>query len=310
MNSLKPFLVACAPMVFVLLWSTGFIGAAMSMPYSEPFTFLGLRFLLTLALLLGLALILKARLIMGPRQMGHVGVVGILVHGIYLGGVFFAVERGMPAALSALIVGLQPLITAAMAGPLLGETVTRRQVAGLLLGLLGVALVLGVKLAPAGAATLFEGFDIWAVLACVAALLGITFGLVYQKRFCGRVDLVGGAVVQYAVAALACGAVALLFEDNRIAWTGEFIFALAWLVLVLSIGAVSLLMLLVRWGEAARTASLFYLVPPATAVTAYLLFGDRLTLVQLLGMALAAAGVALVVARQGPAGNAAVRAKT
>jgi drug/metabolite transporter (DMT)-like permease len=131
--------------------------------------------------------------------------------------------------------------------------------------------------------------------------VGITFGLVYQKRFCGLVELVSGAVVQYAVAGVVTGLIALVFEANRVVWSGEFIFALAWLGLVLSVGAVTLLMLLVRWGEAARTASLFYLVPPATAITAYFLFGDKLTVLQLCGMALAAVGVALVVVRRRPA---------
>jgi drug/metabolite transporter (DMT)-like permease len=288
------FATRVAPAVFVGLWSTGFIGAKLGLPHAEPLTFLGLRFVLVVAIMAPLALALGARW-PDPRTAGHVAVVGLLIHGVYLGGVFVAISLGMSAGLAALIVSLQPLLTAALAGPLLGEAVTRRQVAGLVLGIVGVVLVLSGKLSPAGSGSPFAGFGFDAVAAAVAALVAITVGVVYQKRFCQNVDLRAGSAIQYAAAGLAVGAAALLLEDNAIRWAPEFVFALGWLVLVLSVGAVSLLMLLIRLGEAARVASLFYLVPPVTAVFAFLLFDERLGPVALAGMAVAVLGVALVV---------------
>lgn len=299
-TSLKALLAALAPAVFVLLWATGFIGAKLGLPYAEPGTFLALRFVIVVLLLAPLLLVLPGQRLGGWRQVGHVAVVGALMHGVYLGGVFAAIGRGMPAGLSALIVALQPLLTAALVGPLLGERVRPRQLLGLLLGLVGVGLVLSGKLAVgegAGVGHLFRGFGLDALAFNVAALLGITTATVYQKRFAQHVPLLGGAVVQYLAAAAVVGLPALLFESNRIVWSGQFVFALGYLVLVLSLGAVSLLMLLIRWGEAARTASLFYLVPPVTAVIAFLLFDERLGPVALAGMAVTVLGVALVVVR-------------
>ncbi|MGH6948282.1 MAG: DMT family transporter [Kiloniellales bacterium] len=282
-----------APGLFVVLWSSGFIGARLGLPYAEPFTFLALRFAIASALMLALALLLRARLTT-LKEAGHVAVVGLLVHAVYLGAAFFAMGRGLPAGLTALIVCLQPLLTAALVGPLLGESVTRRQVVGLVLGLAGVALALSEKFAPGGA-RLFQGFDLWAPLASFIAMIGMTFGLIYQKRHCANVDLMSGAAVQYLAACAAMLPLVLLFEGAGIQWSGEFLFALGWLVLVLSVGAVSLLMVLVRRGAAAKTASLFYLVPPVTAVMAFFLFDERLGWTALAGLALAAFGVALAI---------------
>ena len=299
-SSLKSLLAALAPAVFVVLWATGFIGAKLGLPYAEAGTFLALRFGIVVLLLAPLLLLLPDQRIAGWRAAGHVAVVGALMHGVYLGGVFEAIGRGMPAGLSSLIVSLQPLLTAAVVGPLLGERVRPRQVLGLLLGLVGVGLVLSGKLAAgdeAGGGHLFLGFGLDALAFNIAALLGITSATVYQKRFAQHVPLIGGAVVQYCAAAVVVGLPALLFESNRVIWSGPFVFAIGWLVLVLSIGAVSLLMLLIRWGEAAKTASLFYLVPPVTAVIAFLLFDERLGPLALAGMAVTVLGVALVVVR-------------
>ncbi len=299
----RPFALASklAPAVFVCLWATGFIGAKLGLPHAEPLTFLALRFALVVAIMVPAALLLGATW-PTPRTAGHVAVVGLLIHGVYLGGVFVAISLGMSAGLSALIVSLQPLLTAAVVGPLLGERVTRRQLAGLVLGLAGVALVLSGKLAPAGAGTLFAGFGLDAVVCVLAALLAITCGVVYQKRFCADVDLRAGAAIQYAAAGAATALLALLFERNEVVWDPEFLFALGWLVLVLSVGAVTLLMVLIRLGEAARVASLFYLVPPVTALVAFFLFDERLTPVALAGMGVAVLGVALVVTeRKAPA---------
>jgi drug/metabolite transporter (DMT)-like permease len=208
------------------------------------------------------------------------------MHGVFLGGVFIGISLGVEAGVSALIVGVQPLLTAALAGAILRERVTLRQWAGLSLGLLGVALVLARKLGGGSG-------DVLGSLACVAALFGITAGTLYQKRYCSGMDLRTGNVVQFVAAAAATLPLALLFEGLHIEWTGEFVFALVWLVFVLSIGAVSLLYVLIRRGAAAQVASLFFLVPPCTALIAWPLFGEKLGPVALIGMVLTGVGVAL-----------------
>ncbi|ABC20941.1 DMT family transporter [Rhodospirillum rubrum] len=284
-----------APAVFVLLWSTGFIGARLVLPHAEPLTVLCLRFAATVALLGPLCLVLKARWPTSPHQLLHVAVAGILVHALYLGGVFAAISLGMPAGLTALVVGIQPLLTAALAGPVLGEKTTARQGLGLVLGLAGVAAVLGDKLAPQ-AGTLFDGFGAAAMICALAALCGITFGTLYQKRFCQGVDLTSGSLIQFIVSGVVLLPFAYTFETMRVDWTAEFIFGLAWLVVGLSVGAVTLLLAMIRHGAAGRVASLFYLVPPTTALMAWGLFDERLGPLALAGMAVTVAGVALVVA--------------
>ncbi|MBL8838066.1 MAG: DMT family transporter [Alphaproteobacteria bacterium] len=277
---------AGAPAVFVVLWSTGFIAAKAGLPFAEPMTFLALRFTLVCAVMLPISLM--ARAAWPDRTTAiHVAVVGVLMHGAYLGGVFASIAHGLPAGLSALIVGLQPVLTACIVGPLLGERVRPLQWAGFFCGLVGVALVLAGKLS-------FDSASIGAAALSFVALVGISAGTLYQKRFCAGVDLRTGAVIQYAAASLVVLAFALPAETMRIEWTAQFIVALAWLGLVLSLGAVSLLYLLIRRGAAAKTASLFYLVPPFTALFAWLLFDETLSALAMVGMALAAAGVALV----------------
>jgi drug/metabolite transporter (DMT)-like permease len=273
------------PALFVVLWSTGFIGAKLGLPYAGPLTFLALRFWLAAGLLVLLALVTRAP---WPRkaEVRHYAVAGLLVHALYLGGVFVGISLGVEAGVSAMIVSVQPLLVAAFAGLALGERVTPRQWAGLALGLLGVVLILARKLG--------HGLgDALGVLACIAALLGMTAGTLYQKRHCAGMDLRTGNVVQFAASGFATGLLALLFEDNRIVWSGEFVFALLWLVLVLSLGAISLLYVLIRRGAASRVSGLFFLVPPCTALIAWPLFGETLGPLALLGMALTVAGVAM-----------------
>lgn len=274
------------PALFVVLWSTGFIGARLGLRDAGPLTFLGLRFGIAAALLTLVALATRAPWPRRPAEIGHYAVAGLLVHGVYLGGVYVGISLGIETGVSALIVGLQPLLTAAFAGVLLGERVSPRQWAGLGLGLFGMALVLSRKLGH-GPGDLLGG------VATVVGLLGITAGTIYQKRHGAGMDLRTGSVVQLAAASAATGVPALLFEDTRIVWSGDFVFALCWLVLVLSLGAVSLLYVLIRRGAAAQVASLFFLVPPVTALMAWPLFGETLGPVALIGMALTAAGVAL-----------------
>jgi drug/metabolite transporter (DMT)-like permease len=278
-------LARIAPFLFVLLWSTGFLGAKFGLPHAAPLAFLLARYLLVVALMTGLALVLRAPWPRDGRQWFHIGVSGLLVHALYLSGVFVAIGAGLPAGVTSLVVGMQPLLTATVAGWLLGERIVPRQWLGLALGFVGVTLVLSNKLGAA------FGFD--ALWPAIAALLGITAGTLYQKKFCPRFDWRTGAVAQFLPTAIVTGIIVFARDDFRIDWTGEFIFALGWLVLVLSIGAISLLNWLIRHGSAVNVASLFYLTPPTTALLAWLLFGETLTGLALIGMALAVLGVYL-----------------
>ena len=280
---------AVAPAVFVVLWSTGFIAAKAGLPFAEPLTFLTARFAIVAAIMLPMAVLVGAP---WPRggTIAHVAVVGLLMHASYLGGVFAAIHLGMPAGLVALVVGLQPILTAIVVGPMLGETVSWRQWLGFVLGFGGAALVLSERY---GFGSGGSG-GIAAPVLAVCGLFGATAGTLYQKRFCAQVNIWTGAVIQYAAAAVPIAVLAYAFETMRITWSGPFIGAMAWLVLVLSLGAVSLLYLLLRRGAVSKVASLFFLIPPTTALIAWAMFGERLGPAALAGMAVAAAGVALV----------------
>lgn len=273
------------PALFVVLWSTGFIFAKLGLPSAEPATFLAVRYLFVIPVLIVLALALRARW-PNLRGAGHSAVVGVLMHVVYLGGVFAAIDKGVPAGVSALIVGMQPLLTATLVGPLLGERVKPVQWAGLLLGLVGLVLVLREKLALGQGST-------FGYLLCFAALAGITIGTIYQKRFCSRIDLMAGGVIQFTAALVVTAAFAAAFETVRVVWTTDFAIAVTWLALVLSVMTVALLMWLIRRGAAAKVASLFYLTPAMAALMAWPLFGETFGFVGLAGMALTVIGVAL-----------------
>ena len=289
-----PLLTRLTPLLFVLLWSTGFIGAKFGLPYAEPLTFLSSRYVLVITLMSLLALAMRAPWPASPREALHIGVTGVLVQALYLGGVFMSIHRGLPAGISALVVGMQPLLTAALAGALLGERVSARQWAGLALGFGGVALVVGSKANVDG---VDGGALIHMLVPALAALLGITAGTLYQKRFCPRFDLRTGSVMQFLPSLVLTLLVASQTETMQIRWTGDFVFALGWLVLVLSIGAISLLNLLIRSGSAVNVASLFYLTPPTTALIAWAMFDEKLSALAIAGMAIAVSGVWL--ARKG-----------
>lgn len=273
------------PLLFVLLWSTGFIGARLGLPHIEPLTFLSIRYVAVIACMAAIALATGAPWPPDRTAWLHIGVSGLLVHGVYLGGVFIAIHEGLPAGVASLVVSVQPLLTAVGAGVLMGAVVLQRQWVGLVLGLAGVGLVVAGKLGT--------GFAAHALLPATFALLGMTAGTLYQKRFCPALDWRTGSVAQFVPTAVLTGALALLTESGRIDWTGELFFALGWLVLVLSIGAVSLLNWLIRNSNAVDVASLFYLVPPCTAVVAWLLFGETFSVMALLGMGVTVAGVYL-----------------
>ena len=275
-----------APVLFVFLWSTGFIGAKYGLPYAEPLTFLLLRYSALVVLMGVVAWICRAPWPSDPRQWFHLAVAGVLVYALYLGGGFIAIKQSLPAGLVSLLVGLQPLLTATIVAAMLGERVFLRQWGGLLLGLVGLLMVLSARLEA--------GFGWAGVLPAMMALLAITLGTLYQKRFCPHFDWRSGAAIQFGAAWLVTLPLALLTENFQVQWTGEFVFALGWLVLVLSVGAIGLLNHLIRSGSSVNVASLFYLVPPSTAIIAWMMFGEMLTLVQLLGLVVAVTGVALV----------------
>ena len=275
------------PFLFVFLWSTGFIGAKVGLPYAGPLSFLLTRYAFVIALMTVIALVTRAPWPQEPVQWLHIAVSGLLVHALYLGGVFVAIKHGLPAGVTALVVGMQPLLTALGAGWLLGETVSGRQWAGLALGFVGVGLVVSGKFGDGAALGPM-------LIPALVALLGITAGTLYQKRFCAQFDLRTGSVIQFVPTAILTAIAIALFEDFHIEWTPDFIFALAWLVLVLSLGAISLLNLLIRGGSAVNVASLFYLTPISTAVIAWAVFGEKLTLTAAAGMLLAVSGVYLV----------------
>jgi drug/metabolite transporter (DMT)-like permease len=278
-------MLAFLPFVFVVLWSTGFIGARLGLPHIEPLTFLLIRYIAVLACMVPVAVLSRAPWPHSAKEWLHIGVSGLLLHGLYLGGVFIAIGQGLPAGVASLVVGVQPLLTAIGAGLFLGTTVALRQWLGLLLGLAGVALVLSNKLGLE--------FGAQALVPAVVALLAITAGTLYQKKFCPVFDWRTGAVAQFLPTTLLTGVAAALTESFQIDWTGELFFALGWLVLVLSLGAVSLLNWLIRSSNAVNVASLFYLVPPCTALFAWALFGNTLSGLALVGMGLTVWGVYL-----------------
>ena len=277
--------IAAAPVLFVLLWSTGFIGARYGLPYIEPLTFLAVRMAFVVLIMAAIAIIGRAR-VPNAREVQHALVAGSLVHGLYLGGVFTAISQGIPAGISALIPGLQPILTSTIANRFMGERVTRIQWFGLVLGLLGVVLVIHDR-------EIILAGSLLGWIASFLSLIGITLGTLYQKRYCGAIDWRTGNLVQYIGAAVLFALGAFAFETREIHWSGELIFALAWLVLVLSIAAVGLMYWLIRRSAATGFASLFYLVPAVTALFAFLLFGERLDGVSIFGMAICAGGVVL-----------------
>lgn len=285
-SSVHPTFVLCAPTLFVFLWSTGYVGARFGLPYADPLTFTSARFAIVLALL---AMIVAARRRPLPsrRMVAHLAVSGVLIHACFVGGVYLAIDYGVDISIAALIAGAQPLLTAAVVLPLLGETLSRRQWIGFVIGFVGLALVV-LKTIEVGALPLAG------LAGCIVGLCGITFGTLYQKRFVVDVDLFAGSTVQFAAALVLCAIWAYVFESGRIEWNTTVIFTMVWLCLGMSIGAISILMFLIREGAASRVSSLFYLVPPVTALQGYWLFGERLGSEQIVGIGIAALGVALI----------------
>lgn len=279
--------VRAMPVVFVLIWSTGFIVARYGMPLSPPLKFLATRYALSILCFLPWIVLAKVAWPRSRSQWLHLAVTGILMHACYLGGVWAAVKAGMGSGLTALIVGLQPVLTAIWLAST-GSQVSKRQWFGLLLGLTGLVMVVSHKFGS-GAEANWQN-----LLLAIGALLGITVGTLYQKRFVAPCDVRTASVVQLSAALLVTLALAWL-EPEPMQWNAQLAVAMAWSVLALTLGGSSLLYLLIQRGAAASVTSLMYLVPPCTALLAWLLFAESITAITIAGTLLTAVGVSLVV---------------
>ena len=277
------------PFLFVFLWSTGFIAAKYALPFIEPFFFLFIRMLLTISVFLLLCLVFKAQPLT-LRQTGHQMVTGFLVHGAYLGGVFAAIKWGMPAGITAIVVGVQPVLTAFLGWCTLNTQLRSTQWLGLGLGLAGVVCVLLTTGTQA-----HVNLNGPAMLAAIAALFGISVGTIYQKRFGRGINLLAGSLWQYVSVALLMAVLAWSFESRGVVWDIQLILALGWLVLGLSVTAILLLMYMIREGETAEVASYFYLVPPVASIEAWLLFDESLSIASIAAIIITVIGVYLVI---------------
>lgn len=280
-----------APALFVFLWSTGFVGAKYIVPYAEPFTFLFIRYFLAALILFAIAYAFKQPLKLNKEQFKASFAVGMLLHVIYIGGVFYAVSLGVSAGISAVIVSIQPVLVSLLAVPLLGERLRWVQVVGLFLGVAGIALLLLPKV--------FQGdytatTSIAGIVICVIALLGTSGGYLLQKKLGGEIPFLSGTGAQYAISAIAFAILSFSTEEQIIKWVPEFFFGLIWIVLMLSIASIVLLYGMLRTGSASKVSSLYYLVPPTAAVMAYFLFDEVIGIVGWIGMAFAGLGVVLV----------------
>jgi drug/metabolite transporter (DMT)-like permease len=284
-------LIRVAPWIFILIWSSGYVVAKAAAPHADPLTFLVARYAGVIAFMGLLAALARAPWPSSPRQALHIAIAGVGIQAGYLGCVWQAIEIGMPAGVVALIVNLQPVLTA-VAGPVVGERVFARQWLGLALGFAGVALVVSSKLASGA------GVSAGGVALAVIALVTMTAGTLYQKRFCPTFDLRTGQIIQFAASIAVTLPFAIAFEEMRIEWTPSVVAAMFWSVFVLTGGGISLLFLMIRHGAATQVTSYLYLVPPVTALLAWLLFGELFRPVAAAGMAITIGGVALVVSRR------------
>ena len=283
--------IPAMPVVFVFLWSSAFVGVHFGLPYAEPFTFLAWRFLLAASIFLLVAWRLRSRWPSHLSDYVHIIFCGVLIHGIYLGGVFEAVYRGVPVGVCALILGTQPLITAVLVRPFVGEKVSQRQWLGFIGGALGVALVVTEQLDVFGR-------DLFGMGLCLMSVVAISIATIYQKRYCSEMDLGSGAFLQFLAAGILMLLLSFLLESGRVEWSGEFLFALTWLVLIVSLGAMTLLWVMVKQNAAVNVASLFFLVPPLALIMMWLFFDETLGLQAIAGMIIIATSVAIITRAQ------------
>jgi drug/metabolite transporter (DMT)-like permease len=275
-----------APALFVLLWSTGFVGAKYGLPYADPFIFLSVRILIAAILLFALARILKMPVGIGRQAVAHSGLIGFFLHACYLGGVFYSIAQGLPAGVAAVVTSLQPVLVSVFAVKVLGEQLRRTQIVGLLTGLVGVVLVLGPSIDAQ--------IPTPAIIAILIALMGSTTATLLQKKLGADIPLISGTAYQYLFSGCVLGLIALATQETSITWNLRFTLAFVWLIVILSVGAILLLLWLLNTGSAAKVSSLFYLVPPATAIEAFFLFGEKVNTQGFLGIGITALGVWLV----------------
>ena len=275
-----------APALFVLLWSTGFVGAKYGLPYADPFIFLSVRILIAAILLFALARILKMPVGIGRQAVARSGLIGFFLHACYLGGVFYAIAQGLPAGVAAVVTSLQPVLVSVFAVKVLGEQLRRTQIAGLLTGLVGVVLVLGPSIDAQ--------IPTPAIIAILIALMGSTTATLLQKKLGADIPLISGTAYQYLFSGCVLGLIALATQETSITWNLRFTLAFVWLIVILSVGAILLLLWLLNTGSAAKVSSLFYLVPPATAIEAFFIFGEKVNTQGFLGIGITALGVWLV----------------
>ena len=280
-------LARVAPGIFVLLWATGFLIAKLGVPYAQPMTILAIRFVVAAAMMASIAFIMRAPWPRSWRRIGHIAAIGILLHAVYLGGCYLAIYGGMPAGMAALIVGFQPILTAAMAGPVLGERTRPLQWIGIATGFIGLMMVLWERI-------VIDLSHPAALLFAILSLLGITSATIYQKRFCPSFDLRSGSAIQYIAASLVMVPLTLMLGVGEIIWAPTFIFALTWLVIVLSGVSIALLTWMISRGAASKVASLFYLTPPIAAIGSYFWFDETLSPLALGGMAVIVFGLYLL----------------
>ena len=276
-----------APLFFVLLWSTGFVGAKYGLPYADPFIFLAIRVLIASLILFIIAAIMRSPIAIGSQAISNSVVIGFFLHACYLGGVFFSISKGLPAGVAAVVTSLQPVLVSVLAVQVLGERLRVKQLAGLLLGLIGVVLVLGPSFD--------DQIPAIGIIAIIVALIGSTAATLLQKKIGAGIPLVAGTAYQYLGSGAVLAVVAFSTGGTSIQWNGKFLIAFAWLILVLSVGAILLLLWLLNTESTASVSSLFYLVPPATAIEAFFLFGEKVNTQGFLGIGITAVGVWLVI---------------
>lgn len=285
-------LLRLAPVLFVLIWSTGWIVARAAAPLADPLTFLAARYALAALALAAIILAFRVRWPSEPRVWGHGLASGVLLHAIYLGGVWYVIDQGLATPLSGLIAALQPLLTAVLAVTWLAEHLTRRQWLGLVLGFAGLVIALLPRLFTLEG----EAFATasWLIVINVIAMVSVTLGTLYQKRFLQGGDLRAITFLQYVGATLATLPLAFLLEDMHVTINVESILIMAWSVLGLSLAAIGLFLLLIRHGAVSKAATLIYLIPPLVAIEAWVLFGEQLSPLAILGMLITVIGVYLV----------------
>jgi drug/metabolite transporter (DMT)-like permease len=276
-----------APALFVALWSTGFVGAKYGLPFADPFIFLAVRILVAALVLFAVAALMRSPIKIGASAIGRSSLIGFFLHACYLGGVFFSISKGLPAGVAAVVTSLQPVLVSLLAVKILGEPLRAKQAVGLILGLVGVFLVLGP--------TFDQDIPVSGVIGIVVALIGSTTATLLQKKIGSDVPLISGTAYQYLASGLVLAIVAVATGGTHIQWSGKFIAAFIWLIAALSVGAILLLLWLLKTGSAASVSSLFYLIPPATALEAFFLFGEKVNIQGFLGIGITALGVRLVI---------------